>query len=141
MFGMPRLEDTDHRTGTLVHAKSQATFLADVRKAARSLGVDLVLNARIDTYRHSGPDPFRDAVRRANLYADAGADCVYPILLSDEAAIAEFVARSGCPVNVLADLGAPVARLATLGVARISVGPRLYQAARTHLVSLVGTTD
>jgi 2-methylisocitrate lyase-like PEP mutase family enzyme len=135
------LEDSDPRTGVLIDAERQAEFLSEVCMAGRRYGIDLVVNARIDTYlTPSGSDPgahLAEAVRRARLYRAAGADCVYPILLSDEAAIAEFVvAAAGAPVNVLADRHPP-ARLAELGVARISFGPRLYQASQAQLADLI----
>jgi 2-methylisocitrate lyase-like PEP mutase family enzyme len=76
-------------------------------------------------------------MRRARLYQAAGADCVYPILLSDEDAIAELVAASGVPVNILADRRT-LARLTDLGVARISFGPRLYHDSQAHLAGIIG---
>jgi 2-methylisocitrate lyase-like PEP mutase family enzyme len=67
-----------------------------------------------------------DALQRANAYLDAGADCVYPIGIADDATIAAFVAL-GAPVNVLLRPGAPsIARLAELGVARVSLGHFLH---------------
>ncbi|HEX5596085.1 MAG TPA: isocitrate lyase/phosphoenolpyruvate mutase family protein [Micromonosporaceae bacterium] len=135
------LEDSDPRTGRLIDAERQADFLADVRAAALACGIDLVLNARIDTY-HAGSEGeaaarLAETVRRAHLYSTAGADCVFPILLSDEAAIAELVAIADAPVNILANGDLTLARLAELGVARISFGPRLYQTTRTDLAELI----
>jgi len=135
------LEDSHPRTGALVDAAEQARYLAGVRAAADRGGVDLVLNARIDTYLGPAGDPaarLAEAVGRARLYREAGADCVYPIGLVDERAIGEFVASVGGPVNVLAGGRAPApAVLAGLGVARISFGPYLYRASRAHLATLV----
>jgi 2-methylisocitrate lyase-like PEP mutase family enzyme len=134
------LEDSDPRTGVLIDAEQQAEFLSEVRSAGRRYGIDLVINARIDTYvTPSNREPgarLAEAVRRARLYQAAGADCVYPILLSEEAAIAEFVVAAGGPVNVLADRHTPP-RLAELGVARISFGPRLYQAGEVYIAGLI----
>src|SRR5207249_2582108 len=60
---------------------------------------------------------------RARAYAAAGADCVSPIVLAEDAAIGEFVEAVGTPVNILALPNAPSrARLGELGVARISYG-------------------
>jgi 2-methylisocitrate lyase-like PEP mutase family enzyme len=134
------MEDSDPRTGILVDAERQADFLAEVRSAARRCGIDLVINARIDTYlTASGGEPgalLAETVRRARLYRAAGADCVYPIRLSDEAAITELVAAAGAPVNLLAARHTP-AKLAGLGAARVSFGPGLYHAAQTHLAALI----
>ncbi|GAA2354367.1 carboxyvinyl-carboxyphosphonate phosphorylmutase [Catellatospora methionotrophica] len=134
------LEDSDPGTGELVDAGRQADFLAAVRAAARERGLDLVLNARIDTHLRSAGDAVSvldDTIRRARRYREAGADCVYPIGLSRLPAIAEVVAAAEAPVNILARGGAEPGRLAALGVARVSFGPYLYRAARDHLDELI----
>ena len=83
-----------------------------------------MLNARVDVHLRGGNDD--EALLRARAYRDAGADCVYPIGVTDEAVIAAFVAL-GAPVNILLRPGAPsIARLAELGVARISLGHFLH---------------
>ena len=84
------LEDSDRtRPGHLLDAGAAAARLADVRAAARQAGVALVVNARIDTYFHgTAGDPadlVTETVRRARLYLEAGADCVYPIGVADPA--------------------------------------------------------
>jgi 2-methylisocitrate lyase-like PEP mutase family enzyme len=117
------LEDTDHHGGAdLVDAGEQAERLRAVRQAASEAGVEIVLNARIDVLRTQG-DPrelFEEAVRRAGLCLDAGADCVFPIRLADDDLIGEFVRRVEGPVNVVAAGTPPLARLAELGVRRVS---------------------
>ncbi|PXY20736.1 isocitrate lyase/PEP mutase family protein [Prauserella muralis] len=139
------LEDTDHATGTLRPAEEQAERLAAVRAAA---GGALVLNARIDVFL-AAQDPravLADALDRARRYLEAGADCVYPIHLTDPAVIAEFTeAVRPAAVNVTYLPGMPgPAALAELGVARISLGGGLWQAARTwlkeHLAALARGT-
>lgn len=119
------LEDSDR--GGLVAAETQAQRIAEVKAAGRGRGVDLVLNARIDVFLRGDRD-LDEAIRRARIYLEAGADCVYPILM-DGALVARFVAEAGGPVNVLAALGEPLDALASLGVARISFGGRVAEAA------------
>jgi 2-methylisocitrate lyase-like PEP mutase family enzyme len=117
------LEDTDHHGGAgLVDAGENAERLRAVRRAATEAGVDIVLNARVDVLRLEGGrrDLFDEAVRRARLYLQAGADCVFPIRLADDELIREFVRRVEGPVNVVAAGAPPLARLAELGVARVS---------------------
>ncbi|WP_049569491.1 isocitrate lyase/PEP mutase family protein [Nonomuraea sp. SBT364] len=128
------LEDSDPRTGELVDIAAQAKFLAAVRAEA---GPGLVVNARIDTYITG--DPGRAAaVTRARAYLDAGADCVYPIGLADEREIEALVAEVPGPVNILFRPGVPdLARLAGLGVARVSYGHGLHQAAHTYAVGMI----
>jgi 2-methylisocitrate lyase-like PEP mutase family enzyme len=128
------LEDTDHRRpGTLRAAEDQAQTIASVKRAGRAAGVDLVLNARVDVFLYDvfrEEERLREAIRRARIYADAGADCVFPILLKDERSIAELVGSVQVPLNVLVTEGAPSpARLRELGVRRISFGSSLQRRA------------
>src|SRR5271154_723155 len=119
------LEDTDHAAGDgLLDAQAHATYLAGIRAAAESRGVAIVLNARIDAIiRHPERDPVAaldEVLRRARLYLDAGADCVYPIGLREPALVAQVVKEPDRPVNV--NPSEPLAALAEAGAARISLG-------------------
>jgi 2-methylisocitrate lyase-like PEP mutase family enzyme len=117
------LEDTDHHGAAgLVDADEHAERLRAVRHAATEAGVEVVLNARIDVLGREGDrrELFEEAVRRARLYRRAGADCVFPIRLADDELIGEFVRRVEGPVNIVAAGAPPLARLAELGVARVS---------------------
>ncbi len=135
------IEDSDPGTGRLVDADEQADFLAAVRAAADRAGVDLVINARIDTFHHGEGDDrqrLEEAVRRGRRYAEAGADCVYPILFAERAAIRTLVARIPSPVNVMYRPGTPsLAELAGTGVARISFGSGVHHAALEYVGRLV----
>lgn len=127
------LEDSDPASGRLIDPAEQAEFLAAVCAAARSAGVALVVNARVDAFLHGTGTPearLGDAVNRAQQYVAAGADCVYPIGLSDPGAIEIFVREVDGPVNILGhpDAGPTPAQLAELGVARISYGSRVHAA-------------
>jgi 2-methylisocitrate lyase-like PEP mutase family enzyme len=116
------LEDTDHaRKPALVDPHVHAE-----RITAAKGGGDIVLNARVDAQLRGGA--LADGLDRARRYADAGADCVYPIGVTDEREIEAYVAI-GVPVNILALPSAPAPeRLAALGVARISHGGLIHQA-------------
>jgi 2-methylisocitrate lyase-like PEP mutase family enzyme len=104
-----------------------------VKQAGRAAGVDIVVNARIDVFvRQFGAPEERvpEAIRRARIYLEAGADCIYPIFVREESAIAALVAGISGPVNIFAlPDGPPLARLAELGVTRISFAGRLHRAA------------
>lgn len=118
------IEDTDHGAGVLVDADRQAARIAAIKAAARARGFDAVINARIDVHFHKGP--LEEGLKRARKYFDAGADCVYPIFLSDASAIREYAALG--PTNVLYGPGTLALReLAGLGVARISVASFLLR--------------
>lgn len=135
------LEDTDHPGGGLVDAERQAQRLAEFKEACRRRGVDLVLNARVDVYlRMKGPEEqLEEGLRRARMYLQAGADCVYPIGVSEEEAIARLVRELDAPVNVLLRRGVPpLPRLRELGVRRTTFGGGLMRATMTSLRELAG---
>jgi 2-methylisocitrate lyase-like PEP mutase family enzyme len=127
------LEDTDHERGGLVEIDRQAARIADLRAAANRLGVPLVINARVDVHlQEVGPAEGRlDAsIARGRAYRDAGADCIYPIFVADEPTIERLVEAFDGLINVYARPEAPsLARLAALGVARISYGPWIHRLA------------
>ncbi|UBU15663.1 isocitrate lyase/PEP mutase family protein [Nonomuraea gerenzanensis] len=122
------IEDSVPGSGELVEPERQAEFLAEVRAAA---GDALVINARVDVYLYGrGQDVRQEAVARGRRYLEAGADCVYPILASGEDEIRALVSALGAPVNVYLGPRTPgIQRLAELGVARVSFGSGLHQAA------------
>lgn len=78
----------------------------------------------IDVHLHGRSDD--EGLRRAQKYFETGADCVYPIRLSEISAIRDYVAFG--PTNVLwRPGGPPLGELARAGVSRISVGLLLFQ--------------
>lgn len=122
------LEDSDPRTEVLVEPERQADLLAAVRDSARSQGWDVVLNARVDAAMNGvGPAEQRlaDCIARATVYAAAGADCVYPILLAH--GMDAFVREVGVPVNAYCARASELPGLAASGVARISFGPGIWR--------------
>jgi 2-methylisocitrate lyase-like PEP mutase family enzyme len=128
-------EDTDHTTGRLADPDAHAERLAAIKDAGRSAGVDVVLNARVDSFMRAAPDAdpeavLDDAVARGRRYAEAGADCVYPFAARGRAAIRRLVDEVGAPVNIVAvPTGLGRRELAELGVARVSFGGGLAQRA------------
>jgi 2-methylisocitrate lyase-like PEP mutase family enzyme len=120
--------DLDAADGSLRPLDWQVERIAALRAAARAAGVDVVLNARVDVHLDGGLDRLDEGLARAAAYRAAGADCVYPIMVVDEPTIAAYVQAAGV-VNVIAAPSAPgLARLASLGVARVSFGSRLWRA-------------
>jgi 2-methylisocitrate lyase-like PEP mutase family enzyme len=141
------LEDTDHATGKLRDPDEQADWLRAVRGAAVDQGYGLVINARIDVFLAavlSGAEQQRladlvsEALRRAHAYMEAGADCVFPLLLWQRDALESFVSQAPGPVNALKSPGAPShAELAELGVARISYAFLLHRDSIEHFSRLL----
>jgi 2-methylisocitrate lyase-like PEP mutase family enzyme len=123
------LEDgVQHRS--LRDVDDAARRIAAARTAAQAAGVPIVINARVDVWivgRDANPTArLADAVHRARAYLAAGADCVYPLGLTDRDTIAALVAAIDAPVNVGAFPGLPdLAELARIGVARVSTATRL----------------
>lgn len=123
------LEDTDLRTRELKDARAHADWLAEVCAAADGA---LVVNARVDTFLRGVPDAAA-AIERGRLYAEAGADCVYPIT-APPGLLAELAAGIGLPVNINARPAGPSpARLGELGASRVTFGPALHQVSMTAL--------
>jgi 2-methylisocitrate lyase-like PEP mutase family enzyme len=90
--------------------------------AAHAGPVHLVLTARAENHIRDGND-LGDTIARLQAFQEAGADVLYAPGLVDSDDIGRVVRSVDRPVNVLALPGvAPVAELAQLGVARISVG-------------------
>ena len=104
--------------------------------------VGLVVNARIDVFARRLGEPesrLEEALRRAALYREAGAACLFPILLDDAAELTAFVEQAGAPVNALLHAGGPsLAQITAAGVSRISVGSGLASAAVDHAVAIAG---
>ena len=126
------VEDGDGADRRLVDLAYQVEVIKAIRAMAQSNGVPFVLNARTDVYlRGTGNDAdrFRETIRRANAYREAGADCVFPIGLKDRETIARLVPEIGCPTNIMAGPGAPtIAELEQLGVRRVTFGTGLMRA-------------
>jgi 2-methylisocitrate lyase-like PEP mutase family enzyme len=130
------LEDSGHAGAVLRDAGAQAEWLRAVRQAADDDGYPLVINARIDVFfgpflAGAGPGTQQElvpeAVRRAQAYAEAGVDCVYPIGLWETDPLNVFMSEARTAVNLVRLPQAPsLAELAELGVARVSWGPFLY---------------
>jgi 2-methylisocitrate lyase-like PEP mutase family enzyme len=102
--------------GTLLPMAAQVERI----KAARAAAPHLVINGRTDAFPKAGID---EAIRRANAYLAAGADCAFVPFVSDRDAIARLAREIRGPLNVLATPASPpLADLERLGVRRVSLG-------------------
>ncbi|MGA7618424.1 isocitrate lyase/PEP mutase family protein [Candidatus Binatus sp.] len=111
------------------------------REAADSSGVPIVINARTDVYLLAigeADTRFEHAVRRANAYRKAGADCLFIPAVTRRADVERIVPALEGPLNLLVAPGIPpVPELERLGVARLSVGTRLTLGAMSTLRNTV----
>jgi 2-methylisocitrate lyase-like PEP mutase family enzyme len=121
------LEDgMQERRGELYEVAQALERLKAARDAATTAGVPIVINARTDVFLLGvGPAEERlgRAVRRANLYRQAGADCLFVPGVRDAQTIQALARQINGPINILAHpTSPPVGELERLGVARVSVG-------------------
>jgi 2-methylisocitrate lyase-like PEP mutase family enzyme len=121
------LEDgAPERRGELYEVAQALERLHAAREAASRAGVQIVINARTDVFLLGvGPKEERlsHAARRANLYREAGADCLFIPGVRDAQTIRALAAQINGPINILAGpTSPPVRELERLGVARVSVG-------------------
>jgi 2-methylisocitrate lyase-like PEP mutase family enzyme len=107
--------------------------IAGAKKAAARAGVDLFVNARTDVFlRGLVPAEQRvsETLERARQYQGAGADGIFVPAVSEPNVIAELVAGTALPLNVMVvPKLPPVGELARLGVRRVSAGAAIAQAA------------
>ena len=124
--------------------REAASQVEAVMKAAEAEGVpDFVLNARTDAFVKAGDrdpaDVLADAVERGRAYLDAGAPVVFvPGVLGEEQVTTLVDALGPQRLTLIGIPGSlPLARLAELGVARVSFGPLSQRVALTALAKLV----
>jgi 2-methylisocitrate lyase-like PEP mutase family enzyme len=127
------IEDFVHSTKQLLPIERQIERLRAVGRLQKSIDVPFVINARTDAFRFGPGDEgakLEEAIRRGIAYRDVGADCVYPMGLTDAASISKYVEAVDFPINVMVRKGLPsVPDLQRLGVARVSFGPSASYAA------------
>jgi 2,3-dimethylmalate lyase len=116
-----------HMTGKqVIPADEMAGKVAACADVRLRLDSDFVINARTDVYAIAGLD---EAIRRCNLYLDAGADLVFidGIRSRDEIEQALHALRGPLSVNQMDGITGvrtelvPIPELARLGVARVSI--------------------
>ena len=127
------IEDFVHSAKKLLPVEKQKAKLKELIRLREALKIPFVINARTDALRYApgnDEEKLEEAIRRAETYRDLGADCVYPMGLTDAASISKFVGALDFPTNVMVRKGLPtVQELKRLGVARVSFGPAASYAA------------
>jgi len=120
----------------------QCERISAVRECAAREGVHLVINARIDSFHVSSvfsniADAREDAVARAAAYAQAGADCVFPVGPGDAETAKVLRSRIDSPINIIwTPKAAPPAELESIGVNRLSFGPFIHRALMRKFVDI-----
>lgn len=107
---------------TLPPAKDLAKKIKAIRKKT-----NLFINARADTFTTKHENALEEAIERARMYADAGADGIFIPLIEKAADIRQLTEAIPLPLNVF--LTPQLSRqknLANWGVKRISLGGTIY---------------
>lgn len=120
-------EDSDKQTGELVPIEDQVRRIHLIRKISEARDIPLFINSRIDTYSNcdqlTSDQKLLKTIKRAEAYKNAGADCVFPILITDSSHVKTLIDEVELPLNVMAFPGIPdLKELVSLGVKRISLG-------------------
>ncbi|MGZ3893000.1 MAG: isocitrate lyase/PEP mutase family protein [Bacteroidia bacterium] len=129
------IEDTDKLKGNLFSIEEQCERIKMIKKVSAGMGVPLFINARTDVYIRrkdivSDEEKFEEAVKRGKEYRNAGADCIFPIVMKQKKDIQNYITELKCPVNILAIPGIPdLKTLHAMGVARVSLGPSFLKIA------------
>lgn len=100
---------------------------------------DVYVNARVDTYWLGQDATVAATLDRAAAYVDAGADGIFVPGASDPDDLRRLTSSIPVPVNVLVVPGLSLARLAELGVRRVSTGSLPYRAAIDAAVEVAGS--
>jgi len=131
--GLSIEDNTGNASAPLYERGLAVERVAAARSAIDQTGARVLLTARCEAWLVGVENPFAVALERLVAYAAAGADCLFAPGASKPAEISAIVkAVSPLPVNVIvarpsADM--TFAKLADLGVRRISVGSALARVA------------
>jgi len=110
-----------------------AAKIEAIRSSLARARADLFVNARTDVFLAGLAEPAQrvgETIKRARLYAEAGADGLFVPALHEPPAITALVAGTALPLNVMAWPGlAGAEELGRLGVRRLSAGSAISQLA------------
>lgn len=121
-------EDSKHDEQKLFTKEEQSEKINLIKKTASEMGSSLFINARTDVFikenNLSAEEKVNEAIARGKSYKEAGADCLYPIVLKEKESIKTIIKEVALPVNILMIPGIPdFPSLKEIGLARISLGP------------------
>jgi 2-methylisocitrate lyase-like PEP mutase family enzyme len=110
--------------------------IAAAREAANSTRIEFTITARTNVFLTGIEAPFAAAVRRANFYREAGADCVFVPGVNDLATIGALAREIDAPLGIAVggrSFGFDLADLNSAGVKRVSLGGYLARASMAHI--------
>lgn len=121
------IEDYTGTPGQLYEIEHAKDRVAGAVEAARNLPFPFVLTARAENH-FTGDGDLADSIKRLQAYQEAGADVLYAPGLRSLADIQSVIASVDRPINILRGPKeglVPIAKLADMGVRRISLGGSL----------------
>jgi 2-methylisocitrate lyase-like PEP mutase family enzyme len=135
------VEDSLKEGEALRPIDEQCERIAAVRDVSNRHGLHLVINARVDCFLsgvfQTKEERIEETVSRAEAYAEAGADCIYPIGQGDRETLTTLRKRITSPVNVLASAKAePLKVLKEIGINRVSFGPYIFRSCLKKFVNI-----
>ncbi len=126
------IEDYSSNFGHSLYDRDLAVSrIKAAKEAAQKLPFPFVLTARAECYLINHPNPLNESIQRANLYREAGADCLFIPGISDAHTIATLVKEIDAPLSVVMGLTnstLTLNELEQLGIRRVSVGGSLARA-------------
>jgi 2-methylisocitrate lyase-like PEP mutase family enzyme len=136
------IEDSINNMGELRSSEDQAERLTAVREASIKAGVDLVINARIDFYLINGDkskeEIIYEIIRRAKVYIKAGADCIFPVGITDIDILVRLRKEIKSPINVLCSpKSESLETLQKIGMNRTSFGPFIFRSCMKKFVRII----
>lgn len=126
-------EDQIIGTKSLYPVSEQAERIEAIRQMAEGKELPFFINARTDLFLHESDQDrhgelIDEAVKRAKVYAAAGADGFFAPGLARADLIERLCEMVSLPVNILYRTGVPaIDELARLGVGRVSFGPEPFR--------------
>ncbi|HEX3914677.1 MAG TPA: isocitrate lyase/phosphoenolpyruvate mutase family protein [Steroidobacteraceae bacterium] len=129
--GLSIEDSTGHAANPLFDLEEAVNRIRAARKSIDQAGGDTMLIGRAECFL-VGQTDIEQTIARLKAYANAGADCLYaPGIRSTEHISAVVAAVAPKPVNLLIGFNAELtlAKIAALGVRRVSVGGALARAA------------
>ena len=136
------LEDSIGKEGVLRNIDDQAERISTIRETAAKKGIHLVINARTDCFLGK-PDKsiselISEAIKRAEAYVKAGADCFYPVGVLDLETIKTLRKEIKSPINILGSAkSVPLRTLQEIGINRVSFGPFIFRSLLKNFSDIV----
>ena len=133
------IEDSEVKGEKLITIENQCERIRLIRRVSSEIGIPIVINARTDVFlmKNYEDDRLSEAITRGQHYKDAGADCFYPILCSNDE-LKDINLNIDLPINVLAQEDTlSIKELEQLGIARLSLGPSLLKSAVTKMREII----